>query len=110
MFGAGPATVTVGPISGSHAEVLASFSCPAGSGACASASLVGTAKVPPTNQVVVASGAVTLSAATKKTLTLNLNSTGRALLSKFGRLVVMVTISSGGKTIKTVTVTVLKAD
>ena len=110
VFGAGPATVTVGPISGSHAEVLASFSCPAGSGACASASLVGTAKVPPTNQVVVASGAVTLSAATKKTLTLNLNSTGRALLSKFGRLVVMVTISSGGKTIKTVTVTVLKAD
>ena len=41
------------------------------------------------------------------------NSTGRALLTKFGKLAVVVTISSGSKiktTIKTVTVTVLKAE
>ena len=61
-------------------------------------------------QVVVASGDVTLSAGAKKTLTLKLNATGRALLSKFGKLKVVVTVSSGGKTIKTVTVTVLKAE
>lgn len=60
--------------------------------------------------VVVASGGVTLAAATKKTLTLTINSTGRALLSKFGKLKAIVTVSSGGKTIKTVTVTVLKAE
>ncbi len=110
VFGPGPATVTVGPISASHAEVMASLSCPAGSGACAAASLEATAKVQPIKQAVVASGGVTLSAGTKKTLTLNLNSTGRALLSKLGKLTVVVTISSGGKTIKTVTTTLLKAD
>ena len=63
-----------------------------------------------TKTVVVASGDATLSAGTKRTLTLTLNSTGRALLAKVGKLKAVVTVSSGGKTIKTVTVTVLKAE
>jgi hypothetical protein len=113
VFGPGPATVKVGSISGGHAEVTASFSCPAGGAGCAAASVKVTVQENLTKQVVVASGGVTLSAGTKKTLTLKLNSTGRALLTKFGKLAVIVTVSSGSKiktTIKTVTVTVLKAE
>ncbi len=61
-----------------------------------------------TKQVVVASGAATLPAGTTKVLTLTLNSTGQALLSKFGKLAAIVTVSSGGKTIDTATVAVQK--
>jgi hypothetical protein len=113
VFGPGPATVKVGSISGGHAEVTASLRCPAGGAGCAAASVKVTFKERLTKQVVVASGGVTLLAGKKKTLTLKLNSTGRALLTKFGKLAVVVTISSGSKiktTIKTATVTVLKAE
>jgi hypothetical protein len=51
---------------------------------------------------------VTLSAGTTKVLTLTLNSTGQALLAKFGKLTTIVTVSSGGKTIDTVAATVQK--
>jgi hypothetical protein len=113
VFGPGPATVKVGSISGGHAEVTASLRCPAGGAGCAAATVKVTVKERLTKQVVVASGGVTLLAGKKKTLTLKLNSTGRALLTKFGKLAVVVTISSGSKiktTIKTATVTVLKAE
>ena len=49
---------------------------------------------------------MTLSAGTTQTLTLTLNATGQALLAKFGKLTAIVTVSSGGKTIDTATVTV----
>lgn len=66
-------------------------------------------KAPTTKQVVVASGGVTLAAGASQTLTLTLNSTGRTLLSKFGKLTTIVTVGSAGKTIDTATVTVQKA-
>ncbi len=122
-------TVKLGSISGGHVKITAALSCPEGSLACARVTLKATVKEhrkgrkiiaitagkkrktrTTTKTVVVASGGVTLAAGTKKTLTLTINSTGRALLAKFGKLKVIVTISSGGKTIKTVTVTVLKAE
>ncbi len=121
-------TVKLGSISGGHVKITAALSCPEGSLACARMTVKATVKEhrkggkviaitagkkrktrTTTKTVVVASGGVTLAAGTKKTLTLTINSTGRALLAKFGKLKVIVTISSGGKTIKTVTVTVLKA-
>jgi hypothetical protein len=121
-------TVKLGSISGGHAKITAALSCPAGGATCAAASLTATVNErlkgrritaitassktkasAKTKKVVVASGVVTLSAAKQKTLTLTLNSTGRALLSRFGKLRAIVTFSSGGKTIKTATVTVLKS-
>lgn len=121
-------TVRLGSISGGHVKITVALSCPAGGSACARVTLKATVKEhrkgrtitaitagnkrkvrTTTKTVVVASGGVTLAAAKKKTLTLTLNATGRALLSKFGKLKAIVTVSSGGKTIKTVTVTVLKA-
>ena len=121
-------TAQVGSISGAHAKIAVALSCPAGGVACASVSLQATVKEhlkgakitaitagvkkkarTTTKQVVVASGDVTLSAGATQTLTLTLNSAGRALLSKFGKLTTIVTISSAGKTIDTVTVTVQKA-
>jgi FG-GAP repeat len=124
-----PPTTKVRSISGGHAEITVALSCPAGGATCAPVSLKATVKEhlkgrkitaitagvkhkkvrTTTKQVAVASARLTLSAGREETLTLKLNSTGRALLSKFGKLRAIVTMSSGGKTIKTVTVTVLKA-
>jgi hypothetical protein len=123
-----PPTAQVGSISGAHAKIAVALSCPAGGAACAPVSMQATVKEhlkgakitaitagakkkarTTTKQVVVASGGVTLSAGATQTLTLTLNSAGRALLSKFGKLTTIVTISSAGKTIDTVTVTVQKA-
>ena len=92
---------SVGSISGGHGEITATLSCPAGGAACATVSLKATVKEhlkggkitaitagtkkkarTTTKQVVVASGGVTLAAGATKTLTLKLNSTGRALLCK----------------------------
>jgi FG-GAP repeat len=119
----------VGSISGGNGTLMATLSCPAGGAACAAVSLQATAKESlkggkltavtasgkkkpartTTKQVVVAGGAVTLSAGATQTLTLKLNATGQALLSKFGKLPAIVTVSAGGRTIDTVTVTVQKA-
>jgi len=114
-------------ISGGHAKITVVLSCPSGGAACLPVSLkamvkehlkgkritalTASGKAPrvTTKQVLVASAGVTLSAGTVKTLTLELNATGRALLSKFGKLPVAVTVISGGKTIDTVTVKVQKA-
>jgi hypothetical protein len=127
VFGPGAAIVKVGSVSGGHGEITAALSCPAGGATCEKASVsatvdehfkgrkltvitASTKKPTASKQVVIASGAVTLSAGKDKMLTLALNSTGRALLSKFGKLKAIVTISSSGKTIKTVTVTLLMAE
>jgi hypothetical protein len=120
-----PPSVTVRPISSTDGEFTAVVSCPARGAACAAVSLRVTVKehlkgrkvtsitahskkkkAPATTKVVVvASGSVNLSAGAKKTLKLRLNSTGRALLSKFHKLTALVTVSSDGKTLKTATVT-----
>jgi hypothetical protein len=122
-------SVHVVSVSGVRGKLMATLSCPAGGVACAPVSLQATvtehlkgSKITAitargkkkkahatTKQVVVASGGATLLAGTTKVLTLTLNSTGQALLSKFGKLTAIVTVSSGGKTIDTATVTVLKA-
>jgi hypothetical protein len=121
-------TAKVGSISGGAADVTVALSCPAVGAACPAVSLnatvtehlkgqkitaitaSGAKKKPSTKKrvVVVASARATLAAGARKILTLRLNSTGRALLSKFGRLTAIVTVSSGGKTTKTLTVKVRK--
>jgi len=122
-----PQTARVVSISGGHAKITVVLSCPPDGAACAKVSpkamvtehLRGrkitaitaggeTARIT-TKQVLVASGGATLSAGVKRTLTLELNPAGRALLSRFGKLTVRVTVSSGAKTIDTSTVKVQKA-
>jgi hypothetical protein len=122
--------VHVVSVFGVRGKLTATLSCPAGGAACAPVSLQATvtehlkgSKITAitahgkkkkahatTKQVVVASGGATLPvpAGTTKVLTLTLNSTGQALLSKFGKLTMTVTVSSAGKTIDTTTVTVRK--
>ena len=122
------ATARVVSISGGHARTTVVLSCPSGGAACAPVSLKtmvkehlkgkkitaltagdGAAARITTKQVLLASGGVTLPAGAERTLTLVLNSTGRALLSRYGKLTVMVTVASGGMTIDMRSVTVLKA-
>jgi hypothetical protein len=127
----GPAsspTAHVVSVAGGRGKLTVTLSCPAGGAACVAVAVNATVeehlkgkkitaiaaggkkkKAPVTKQVVVASGGVTLSAGATQALTLTLNSTGRALLSKFGKLTAVVTVSSAGKTIDTATVTVQKA-
>ncbi|HEY3829234.1 MAG TPA: FG-GAP repeat protein [Solirubrobacteraceae bacterium] len=126
--GSTPPSAKVVSISGASGKLTVTLSCPAGGTACAAVTVDATVKehlkgkkitaiaagakkkkAPTTKQVVVASGSVTLSAGASQALTLTLNSTGRALLSKFGKLTTIVTVSSAGKTIDTATVTVQKA-
>jgi hypothetical protein len=59
-----------------------------------------------TKVVKVASGSGTL--ASGKSKTLKLNSAGKALLKRFGKLKVKVAVTAGGKTVKTATVSVTK--
>jgi hypothetical protein len=55
--------------------------------------------------VTVARGAVSLQAGASKTLTVSLNATGKALLKKYRKLTMQVTVTSGGKVITTQTIT-----
>jgi hypothetical protein len=129
--GGGPVSVPsahVVSVSGGRGKLTVTLSCPAGGASCAAVTVNATVKEhlkgkritaiaagakkkksPTTKQVVVASGGVTLSAGATQALTLTLDSTGRTLLSKFGKLTTIVTVSSAGKTIDTATVTVQKA-
>jgi hypothetical protein len=131
VFGSGSAVVPavkLASIASRRGKITAALSCPAGGSACAKVTLKATVKEHlkgrkiiaitahkkrkvhrTTKTVVVASGGVTLAAATKKTLTLTINATGRALLARFGKLKARVTVSSGGKIVKTVTVTLVQA-
>src|SRR3984957_10104994 len=124
-----PPNAHVVSVSGGRGKLTVTLSCPTGGEACAPVSLQATVKEhlkgskitaiaaggkkkkahTTTKQVVVASGGATLSAGTTKVLTLTLNSTGQALLSKFGKLTAIVTVSSGGKIIDTATVAVQRA-
>ena len=122
-------TVTIGSISSAKTEFTVAVACPAGGSACPAVSLAATVKEhlrgrkitavtahrankkapaktkTKTKVVVVASAAATLAAGANETVKLKLNSTGRALLAKFHKLTALVTISSGGKAIKTARVT-----
>jgi hypothetical protein len=112
-------------VSASHGKIIAKLACPAGGAACATATLKGSVvehlehgritaitaankKAAKTKTVVVASGTATFTAGATETLTLTLNATGRALLARYGKLSVLVTISSAGKTLETLTVRVVK--
>jgi hypothetical protein len=119
-----PPTARVVSISGGHAKITVVLSCQSGGAACAPVSLKAMIKEHlkgkriiaisasgkeariKTKQVLVSAGGATLSAGSTKTLTLKLNATGRALLAKFGKLEVVVTATSSGKTIGTGTVKV----
>jgi hypothetical protein len=119
-----PPTARVVSISGGHAKITVVLSCASGAAACAPVSLKAMLKEHlkgkrivaisasgkeariKTKQVLVSAGGATLAAGSTKTLTLKLNATGRALLAKFGKLEVVVTATSGGKTIATATVKV----
>jgi hypothetical protein len=68
----------------------------------------GKKKTVTTRIVTVASASGSAAAGKIRSLTLKLNSTGEALLKRFGKLKVNVTVTAGGKTIKTKTVTVTK--
>jgi hypothetical protein len=115
--GGAPATVKVRHVAGGTELFTVALSCPSGGSACRAAKIVGTAtksvkaskqaKAKPVS-VVVSTRSATLGAGATKTLTLHLNATGRGLLKKDGSLVVKVTVTSGGKTIKTVSVKVHK--
>jgi hypothetical protein len=59
-----------------------------------------------TRVVTVASATSTLKAGTSRTLTLKLNKTGRALLSRFHKLTIRTRVSVAGKTVKTVKIVV----
>jgi hypothetical protein len=112
-----PPTARVVSISGGHEKISVVLSCPSGAAACVPVSLKAMIKEHldgkriiaitasgkeariKTKQMLVSAGSATLSAGSTETLTLKLNATGRALLSKFGKLEVVVTATSGGKTI-----------
>jgi hypothetical protein len=122
-------SATVASISGANGELTATVSCPADGATCASLSLRATVKEHlkggkvkaiiagakkkkvgiTTKQVVVGGVSVTLAAGATQPLTLKLNSTGQALLAKFGKLTAIVTVTSAGKTTDTFTITVRKA-
>ena len=124
-----PPNAHVVSVSGGRGKLTVTLSCPTGGEACAPVSLQATVKEhlkgskitaiaaggkkkkahTTTKQVVVASGGATLSAGTTKVLTLTLNSTGQALLSKFGKLTAIMTVSSGGKIIDTATIAAQRA-
>ncbi|MGD0455174.1 MAG: hypothetical protein ABSB69_16425 [Solirubrobacteraceae bacterium] len=112
-------------VSSSHGKIIAKLACPAGGAACATDTLKASVvehlkhgritavtaskkKAAKTKTVVIAGGTATFAAGATKTLTLTLNATGRALLAKYGKLSVLVTISSAGKTLETLTVRVVK--
>jgi hypothetical protein len=112
-------------ISSSHGKIVAKLACSAGGAACATDTLKASVvehlkhgritavtaskkKAATTKTVVIADGSIAFAAGATKTLTLTLNASGRALLAKYGKLTVLVTISSGGKTLQTLTVRVVK--
>jgi hypothetical protein len=121
--------IHVGSVSGGKGALIVKLSCPAGRSACEKATvqatvtehLEGTRLVAvtagkakqrvrvKTKTVAIASGSVSLNAGATTTLTLKLNATGRALLDKYGKLTAIITIKSGGKTRKTITIHIQKA-
>lgn len=121
-----PGVVHLASISGKRGKITIKLSCPAGGAACSADTLTavvvehfkhgkltavtssGGKKKPKTKTVVIAGGSASLAAGATETLTLKLNATGRALLARYGKLNVLVTISAGGKTIEKLAVRVLE--
>lgn len=121
-------TAHVSTASGGSAKLTLTFSCPVGGAECAPVSVTATAtehvkggKIvaaaakskkkkggATTKHVVVASGSATLAAGATQTMTLTLNSAGAALLKKLGKISTVVTVTSAGTTIDTVTLSVKK--
>lgn len=63
-------------------------------------------KTKTTKVVTVATASGSVAAGKKNALTIKLNKVGAALLKRFGKLKVAVTLEAGGKTLKTATITV----
>jgi hypothetical protein len=122
--------VHVGSISrNKQGKLTVTLSCPAGGAACQAVNVQATVTehlkgrrviavtarkgkkkaAAKKKQVVIATGSASLAAGASKTLELNLNGPGRALLEKFGKLTAIVTVSSGGTTISTATIHLQKA-
>jgi len=119
-----PPVVHVGSIFTKQGKPTVTLSCPAGEAACQVVSVQATViehlkggKITAVSarkgkkkatakkkRVVIATGSVTLTAGASKTLVLTLNTTGNALLKKYGKLTAIETVSSGGTTISTATV------
>jgi len=124
-----PPRVYVGSISGARAKITVALSCPAGGVACLAATVQAAVTehlkggmvtgisarkgkqkaAAKTKQVVITTGGAALGAGASKMLSLSLDSAGRALLAKYGKLTALVTVSTDGKTLDTATVTVQKA-
>jgi alpha-tubulin suppressor-like RCC1 family protein len=120
--------IHVGSVSGGKGTLSAKLSCPAKGSACEKASVRATVTEHfrgqrlvavtagktkrrvrvKTKTVVIASASVSLKAGATRTLTLKLNAAGRALLDKYGKLTAIVTITSGGKTRRTITIHIRK--
>ena len=97
-------------------KIKAKLSCPAGGAACSPAVLkvtvlehlnkhgrivaVTAGHKTRTKTVAIASATVTIAAGGVETITLKLNATGRALLAGYKKLNVLVSLSSGGKTLQ----------
>jgi hypothetical protein len=109
-------------------KVVVALSCPGGGAACSAASVTVTVTEHLTRgritaliatshtskpkstikHIVVATGAVSLSAGSTRSLTMLVNRTGLALFSKFKSFPVVVTVMSSGKTIRSALVVVHK--
>jgi hypothetical protein len=126
--GTRPGGPIVGAIVGGHGSITVALACPVGGAACSSLKLTATlfehlrgsriVAISTTRgatrahqkskQVIVASVSASLAAGTKKTVTLSLNATGRALVARFRKLTTVLTVSSGGMVARTTTVHVSK--
>jgi len=104
----------VGSVTGSHGKLTLTASCPAGGASCSSVLVTATvtehvkdhkvvavsAAHAHSKRVSVGSASVTLVAGSAKKIAITLNATGRKLLAKFGKLEVLVTVTSQGKTLE----------
>ncbi len=108
IYGSSTAAGTVRPsvskVSGGAGKLTARLSCAKTARSCAGYTWVGTAY-----GKTVAGGRNTIKPGKTVTATLKLNATGMKLLRQHGRLRVKLVIRAGGKTLKTVTVTVARA-
>ncbi len=125
LYGKPASILTVGAIGVAKEKLSVALSCSAGSGACPTASIVGTvtehfrgrkltavtARSHPTTKtkhptrktkvVVVATAASSLAAGAATPASITLNRTGRALLAQFHKLTVTITVTVSGKAAET---------
>ena len=117
LYGKRASVLSVGAIGVAKNKLSVAFSCSDGSRACPVASIVGritehfrgqkliavTARShakTKTKVVIVASAASTLAPGATRHASIALNSTGRALLARFHKLTIKITVSVGGKAVK----------